>query len=164
MEPVTILTFEEAEHAQAVCQQLEQAGLHPVVDDESKRQKRWMVSEPHASYHILVDKKEHARAEQILDEWGQAHAEILREALHCPECGSSEIEYPQYNRKFKLEPAVVAMLAKVGLVEKRFYCRHCQFMWALSEKVDGPRDILGWPRKKTTHSEGEPTRTTSANS
>ena len=88
----------------------------------------------------------------------------VREALHCPECGSSEIEYPQYNRKFKLEPAVVAMLAKVGLVEKRFYCRHCQFMWPLSEKVEGPRDILGWPRKKTTHSEGEPTRTTSANS
>jgi hypothetical protein len=157
MEPVTILTFEEAEHAQAASQQLERAGLHPVVDDESKRQKRWLVSECHACYHVQVDKAEHPRAQQILDEWGEAHAAILREAIRCPECGSSEIEYPQYNRKFKLEPAVVAMLAKVGLVEKQFYCRHCQYMWKLSEKVDAPRDILGWPRKDTHGTKTEPT-------
>jgi len=157
MEPVTILTFEEAEHAQAVCQQLEQAGLHPVVDDESKRQKRWMVSEPHASYHVLVDKKEHARAEQILDEWGQAHAEILRAALHCPECGSSEIEYPQYNRKFKLEPAVIALLSRVGLFEKKFYCHHCHYMWGTSQKLEPHTDILGWPEKKRRAAETRPT-------
>ena len=151
MEPVTILTFEEAEHAQAAVKQLEEAGLHPVIDDESARQKRWLVGERHASYHVQVDKNEHTRAEQILDGWGEAHAAILRDAIHCPECGSSEIEYPQYNRKFKLEPAVVAMLAAVGLVEKQFYCKHCQYMWPLSEKVDVPRDILGWPRKEARH-------------
>jgi hypothetical protein len=160
MEPVTILTFDEAEHAHAACQQLAQAGLHPIVDDESKRQKRWMVTESHAGFHVQVDKNEQARAEQILDEWGQAHAAILREAIHCPECGSSEIQYPQYNRKFKLEPAVVAMLAKVGLFEKRFYCVHCQYMWPLSEKVDAPRDILGWPRTDGQSAETETTATT----
>lgn len=157
MEPVTILTFEEAEQAQAACKQLEHAGLHPIIEDDGKRQKRWLVGECHACYHVQVDKGEHALAQQILDAWGEAHAEILRDAMHCPECGSSEIEYPQYNRKFKLEPAVVAMLAKVGLVEKQFYCRHCQYMWPLSEKVDTPRDILGWPRKEERPAKAEPT-------
>jgi hypothetical protein len=161
MEPVTILTFDEAEHAQAALQQLEQAGLHPILDDESKRQKRWLVAEPHAGYHIKVDKAEHRRAEQVLDEWAEAHAALLREALHCRECGSSDIEYPQYNRQFKLEPAVLAMLAKVGLVEKRFYCRHCHYMWALQEKVDAERDILGWPRKEGRHTNPSPTETRS---
>lgn len=151
MEPVTLLTFDEAEHAQAALQQLEQAGLHPTLNDESKWQKRWLVEDCHACYHVQVDKSEHARAEQILDQWGEAHTAILREAMHCPSCGSSDIEYPQYNRKFKLEPAVVAMLAKVGLVEKRFYCKHCQYMWALSDKIDTPRDILGWPKKEAEH-------------
>ena len=159
MEPVTILTFDEAEHARAAAQQLEQAGLHPIIDDETKRQKRWLVSESHAGYHVQVDKSEHPRAGQILDQWAEIHAAVLREALHCPECGSSDLEYPQYNRQFKLEPAVLAMLAKVGLIEKRFYCRHCHYMWALCEKVDAERDILGWPRKEGSPAQPDPTET-----
>lgn len=150
MEPVTILTFDQKEHADAACRQLEAAGLHPVLDDESAKQKRWLVGECHACYHVQVDKSEHPRAQELLGSWGDAHVAILAEAVRCPECGSSEIEYPQYNRQFKLEPAVLAMLATVGLVEKKFYCLHCQYTWPLQEKVDGPRDILGWPKKKAS--------------
>jgi hypothetical protein len=151
MEPVTILTFNEPEQAQPVCQRLERAGLHPTIDDERKRQSRWLVSEHFAGIRVQVDKQEYDRAEQLLEEWAVSEPGILREAICCPECGSSEVEYPQYNRKFKLEPAVVALLGKAGLFEKKFYCCHCHFTWGICDKVEEPTDILGWPEKRRRH-------------
>jgi hypothetical protein len=153
MEPVTILTFNEPEQAQPVCQYLERAGLHPIIDDERKRQSRWLVSDHFAGIRVQVDKHEYERAEQLLDECAVSSPDILRGAIHCPECGSSEVEYPQYNRKFKLEPAVVALLARAGLFEKKFYCCHCHFTWGISDKVQEPTDILGWPEKRRRHRE-----------
>ena len=151
MEPVTILTFNEPEQAQAACKHLENAGLHPAIDDERGRQSRWLVSEHFAGIRVQVDKHEYERAEELLDQWVASNPDILRDAIHCPECGSSEIEYPQYNRKFKLEPAVIALLSRVGLFEKKFYCHHCHFTWGLTDKLEEATDILGWPEKRRQH-------------
>src|SRR5262245_33617310 len=103
MEAVTILTFNESEHAEVVCKRLEETGFHPIIHDERKRQKHWLVSECLACFRVQVDKNEYERAERLLDEWSTSQPELLREAVHCPECGSSEVEYPQFNRKFTLE-------------------------------------------------------------
>ena len=157
MEPVTILTFNELEQAQAACKRLEEAGFHPTINDERKRQKHWLVSECLACFRVQVDKHEYERAEQLLDEWASTRPELLRGSVHCPECGSSEVEYPQFNRKFTLEPAVYALLTKVGLFEKKFYCHHCHYMWGTSQKLEPHTDILGWPEKKRRASETRPT-------
>jgi transposase-like protein len=157
MEAVTILTFNESEHAEAICKQLEQAGLHPVINDERKRQKHWLVTECLACFRVQVDKRECEPAERLLDEWSTLHPEWLREAVHCPECGSSQVEYPQFNRKFTLEPAVYALLTKVGLFEKKFYCHHCHYMWPTIEKLDAHTDILGWPEKRARTAPTPPT-------
>jgi len=148
MEPVTILTFNEEDQARAACKRLEEAGLHPIVDDERKRLKHWLVSECLACFRVQVDKHEYEQAERLLDDWAASNPELLRGSVHCPECGSSEVEYPQFNRKFTLEPAVYALLTKVGLFEKKFYCHHCHYTWPTSQKVEPHTDILGWPEKR----------------
>jgi transposase-like protein len=157
MEPVTILTFNELEQAQAACKRLEEAGFHPNINDERQRQKHWLVSECLACFRVQVDKHEYGRADQLLDEWAASRPELLRGSVHCPECGSSEVEYPQFNRKFTLEPAVYALLTKVGLFEKKFYCHHCHYMWGTSQKLEPHTDILGWPEKKRRAAETRPT-------
>ena len=157
MEPVTILTFDEREQAEAACKRLEEAGFHPIVNDERKRQKHWLVSECLACCRVQVDKHEYARAEVLLEEWATLYPELLRGAVHCPECGSSEVEYPQFNRKFTLEPAVYALLTKVGLFEKKFYCHHCHYMWPTSQKLEPHTDILGWPEKAPPTAQTPPT-------
>lgn len=147
MEPVTILTFNEPEQAQPICRRLEQAGFHPDVYDERKRQKFWFTPNSLAGIRVRVDKHEYERAEKVLEQWETNEPDLLRDAIHCPECGSSEIDYPQFNRQFKLEPAVYAALSAIGLFEKKFYCHHCHHTWPTSQKLEAHTDVLGWPDK-----------------
>ncbi len=147
MEPVTILTFNEPEQAEPVCRRLEKAGLHPEVYDERPRQKFWFTSNRLAGIRVRVDKHEYEQAERVIEEWEDAEPDLLRDAVHCPECGSSEVDYPQFNRKFKLEPAVYAMLSAVGFFEKKFYCQHCHYTWPVAQRIEPRTDILGWPEE-----------------
>jgi len=71
---------------------------------------------------------------------------LLRDAIHCPECGSSRVEYPQFTRKFIL-PNFGALLCAIGLMEWKFYCQECQFTWPRKVNVPPNLDVLGWPKK-----------------
>ena len=68
----------------------------------------------------------------------------MKKAVHCPQCGSSRVEFPQVTRKF-LMPWAYAFLCAVGVCEKRFYCEDCHNTWPLHPKTQRPTDILGWP-------------------
>jgi hypothetical protein len=52
----------------------------------------------------------------------------LHDAVRCPDCGSSRIEYPQFTRKF-LTPNVIGLLSAMHLFEKEYYCEDCHFTW-----------------------------------
>jgi hypothetical protein len=72
---------------------------------------------------------------------------VLRDAIRCPECGSSRIEYPQFSRRFTWG-AIAAVFADLGFFEKKFFCKHCQYTWPTKVKVEPKRDLLGWPEER----------------
>lgn len=144
MEPVTVLTFNEPEQAEPIKQRLDQAGIHATIYDERKLQRFAFVCDPLAGIRLRVDRKDYERAQELVREWGKT--DELRDAIHCPECGSSRVEYPQFTRKFIL-PNLAAVLCAVGLVEREFYCQDCQYTWPTKVKVPPNLDLLGWPRK-----------------
>ena len=146
MDDVTVLTFNEPEQAEPLEKQLEKAGIPAPVFDERKLQKYWFIAEPLAGIRLRVDKQNYERAEKLLDEW-DAMDGALRDAVHCPQCGSSEVEYPQFTRKF-VTPTIYAILCAIGLFEKKFYCQHCHLTWPTKVLVEPKTDILGWPEKK----------------
>ena len=53
--------------------------------------------------------------------------------IRCPQCGSSNIEYPQMTRKF-LTPALVAVLCALKIIPKEFYCQDCHYTWSNEEE------------------------------
>ncbi|HEY0455114.1 MAG TPA: DUF2007 domain-containing protein [Verrucomicrobiae bacterium] len=146
MDPVNILTFNEPDEAAPVIQRLEQSGIKAEIQDQRNLQKYWFISEPLAGVRVRVDKKDYQRAKELVQEWDGKEA-CLDHAIHCPECGSSEIEYPQFTRKFVL-PTFYALLCKIGLFETEFYCQHCHYTWPTKIKLEGPKDVLGWPNKR----------------
>jgi len=84
--------------------------------------------------------------ENLLNEWDKASGD-LHEAIRCPECGASQIEYPQFSRRFTWG-GIAAIVAALGFFEKKFFCKHCQHTWPTKVKVEPKRDILGWPETR----------------
>ena len=85
MEPVTVLTFNEPEHAQPIKERLEAAGVVAAIYDERKLQKFWYISDPLGGIRLRVDRKDYERAQDLLREWHKTDG-MLREAIHCPDC------------------------------------------------------------------------------
>jgi hypothetical protein len=86
----------------------------------------WFVKKPLAAVRVKVDSRDYERARELVR---QCDSEgLLVDAVHCPECGSARVEYPQFTRKF-LIPNLVGLFANLGGAEKEFYCQDCQFTW-----------------------------------
>jgi hypothetical protein len=142
---VTVLTFDDPAEAQTLKQCLESAGVSARVLDERWQQRYRFLSEEVAGVHVQVERDSFERARQLLVEWEASEAG-LKKAVHCPQCGSSRVEFPQATRKF-LTPTLLSLLFALRLCEKRFYCEDCHYTWPLRTKPDEPTDILGWPIK-----------------
>src|SRR5207247_6872307 len=145
MKMVTEATFNEPEDAEPLKQRLEAAGIHAEIKDERKLQKYWFMSDPLAGVHLRVDREQFEMAGQLLRQWDASEG-VLKHAIHCPACGSSRVEFPQFTRKF-VSPGLYAVLCALGLFERRFYCEDCHFTCPLSQKLEPPTDLLGWPMK-----------------
>jgi hypothetical protein len=140
---LSVATFNEIEPAQELCRELEKAGVRTRIHDESKLEKFWFLSKPMAAIHVEVDAEDFVKAEQLLRDWGDS-IKPLKQAIHCPECGSSRIEFPQITRKFAM-PMVETFFMALHLIPREFYCQNCQYTWPIAQKVRPRMDNLNWP-------------------
>ena len=147
----TLVTFNERDKAESVKSRLVKEGIHAEVYDESKLQKFWFFSEPLAGEKVRVEEKDFDRARHLL-EGMDATEHVLKDAVKCPECSSSNVEYPQFTRKF-ITPTLVEIFCTTGLMEKRSYCQDCHLTWTKEPESPPAKwggeelDILGWRRK-----------------
>src|SRR5687767_9212807 len=110
----TIATFNETDKADHVIDRLKQEGVASELVDESTMQKMWFISKPLADKKIKVEEKDFERAKEILAGL-DATEDILHDAIRCPQCKSSRIEYPQFTRKF-LTPSLVEIFCVLPFV------------------------------------------------
>lgn len=143
MNMVTVMTFNERPDADAIQHRLTEAGVPSQVIDERRQQRYRFWAEEIAGIHIQVSRGDFERARNLFQQWRQS-GQPDDKAVHCPQCNSSRVEFPQVTRKF-LMPMTYAFLCAIGVCEKRFYCEDCHFTWPLRAKVDPPTDLLGWP-------------------
>ena len=147
MSKTTVASFNEKEKAVLLKERLEQEGIRAEVYDESNWQKFWFMSKPLAGKKIRVEERDFDRAREVLKELdASAHEHAMDEAVKCPECGSSRIEYPQFTRKF-ITPTLVEIFCTTKLLDKEFYCEDCHYTWPKEVKAEIERDILGWPKE-----------------
>jgi transposase-like protein len=142
---ITLATFNEAHPAEALKDRLIGAGLHADMTDDSGTQAIFFMSrEPHAHMKVHVRKEEYEKAKQLLQEWEKEG--VMSEAVRCPQCGSSRIEYPQFSRR-TAGSMFFALLSAAHLIPREYYCEDCQFTWPDKVTPDVERDALNWPRK-----------------
>lgn len=146
MRTVTLATFNDRDHALPLLNRLQKEGFHAEVQDESKWQ-RHRLAEKLASVKVSVEETEYEAAKSKLSEWNPTE-HFLDQAVCCPECHGSNVDFPQVTRKFIL-PSIHALFYRLGFEEKEFYCNTCQHTWPLRAKVESERDALNWPVKNT---------------
>ena len=136
MNMVTVATFNEPSKAKPLQQKLEKAGVCAEICDESRYEWFWFVTRPVAGIRLKVHKKEFENARRLLREW-DATDHVLQDAVRCPQCGSSRIEYPQFTRKFLL-PNLVGLASVIGIIDKEFFCQECDYTWPKDAKPPWP--------------------------
>ena len=130
---VTIATFNEPAKAKELKRRLQEAGVAADIHNERYLQGVAFMSRPQANAKIMVDDKDFERAQGLMIEWETSDPEISAAMIRCPQCGSSNIEYPQMTRKF-MTPAVVILLCALRIIPKEFYCQDCHFTWSNEEQ------------------------------
>src|SRR5687768_11682441 len=144
---MTLVSFNELAPAEALAARLRAANFHAEVRDDSGEQK-WKLFNLHPRAHmqVVVPEEQHERASAQIQEWDRTDA-ALAQAVICPECRSTRIEFPQFSRRTVLG-ALPAVAAAAGIIEQNFYCEACHFTWPADPPKPGPElDILGWPKK-----------------
>jgi hypothetical protein len=143
---LTVATFNDLAPAQRLAARLREAGLRAEIHDESDEQK-WKLFNltPRAHLRVRVPSGEEERAIAQLGAWRDDPD--LAAAVHCPECGSSRTEFPQFSRR-TIVGALPAALAAAGVIEQNYYCEACHFTWpAVPPGPEPELDRLNWPKR-----------------
>jgi transposase-like protein len=130
---VTIATFNEPAKAKELKRRFQQAAVRVDVHNERYLQGVAFMSRPQANAKVMVDDKDFERAQGLMIAWEASDPDIAAAMIRCPQCGSSNVEYPQMTRKF-MTPALVGLLCALRIIPKEFYCQDCHFTWSNEEE------------------------------
>ena len=139
---VPVVTFKDCATAEPIQKRLVRAGITAEIDDELF-EKLWFVSKEDADVRIDVPADQVERAQQLLLEWDATEG-ILRNAIRCPECRSLKVHYPQFAHQSLIPNLAMGFLAKLGLIEKEYYCENCHYTWP----KEGTRRSILYPERE----------------
>jgi len=152
-ELMTVATFSEAAPADTLRQRLEAARIPAQLFDEGMTQRIWwLVPRPKAHMRVRVEKERFEEAEALVRRWNEEDG-ALKDAVVCPECGASRVEYPQYSRR-TLMTFFFGIANLFGYLPRLYFCPVCQYTWSPEPPKPEPElDVLNWavkrPRKAT---------------
>jgi hypothetical protein len=130
---VIIATFNEPAKAKSLKQRFQQAGVRTDIHNEGHLQQVAFMSRPQANVKLMVDDDEFERAQSLMMEWEKTEPDIAAAIIRCPQCNSSNVEYPQMTRK-AITPGMVSLLWALRILPKEFYCQDCHFTWSNEEE------------------------------
>jgi hypothetical protein len=142
MEKIAIALFPDREKAEQLSQRLTEAGLKPEIHKhELLLEKLWHVHKSHP-VRVEVPSNQFELAEELVCHWDAQGG--LADAIHCPECGSLRVQYPQFAHKAVIPNILVGVLATFG-AEKDFYCEDCHYTWPKEGSKISPSRPHGAP-------------------
>ena len=122
-----VVTFNSRPPAESLRQRLIENGIDAKINTAPKLEVLWFISRNRFGFRIEVPGEQLERALKLLRVWDAADA-ALRDAIHCPECHSLRVIYPQYTRRSFIPNLVVGTLAALGH-DQEYYCEDCHYTW-----------------------------------
>ena len=127
--------FEDLNAGETVKTLLANAGIQARAYDDKFFRRFLFLRPPLVTFRLQVHRNDLARAQAFLK---TVSPDPFRQAIHCPECGSLRISYPQMTRKFILPTVVLHASILLRANDHQCYCEDCHSMWSLSEKASDP--------------------------
>jgi len=124
---MSIATFNGRTQAEAICQRLTAAGLHPQIHDALHLEKLWFVNKPDCFVRVDVPADEFERGEQLLIDLHDKGVNC--DAIQCPACHSFRVQFPQFAKRSMITNLFLGLAAAFRLIEKSFYCEDCHLTW-----------------------------------
>jgi hypothetical protein len=140
MNRVRIALFKDRAAAKPIHERLLQAGIAAEIHDEIWLARLWFVSKHSAGIRVEVPAWLSKKAVHLVLTWDAAEG-ALRAAMHCPECNSLRVDYPQFTRKSLFTNVALGLVAALGLVDKEYYCEDCHHTWPMPRAT--PRGARG---------------------
>jgi len=125
---IDLAVFEDAKAANGVEKFLQGRGFEARTHDDRLFRYFLFLRPPRVTYHVQVRHDDLKSAEYLLLNSAPA---LLAPALHCPECNSLRVAYPQMTRKFFLPTVLLHAGILLRLIDHECYCEHCHFIWYL---------------------------------
>jgi hypothetical protein len=127
MQSTMFAAFEKKQDAENLLHYLESCGVQSAVADLTVAQPENAIPAEFAKYQVMVAAGEEKSALEAAHRTEDG-VRLIAPAVHCPECGSLDIIYPNYPRNF-LIPFFLRLLAKSHLVDGKYCCLACQYEW-----------------------------------
>jgi len=127
---VTIAIFEEEEAGKSFEAWLKEQRIDARTYFDKALQRFLFLCPPRATYRVQVRDKIHKMTQELLT---HESPPPLQKALHCPECGSIRVNYPQMTRKFLLPTLFLHLGIIFRIIKHQAYCEACHYMWSLPE-------------------------------
>ncbi|HEU5396748.1 MAG TPA: hypothetical protein VFV81_06250 [Verrucomicrobiae bacterium] len=135
---VTMAVFEDLDTARTLENFLRGHGLESRTFNDKLLQLFLFLCPPRVTFRVQARQHEFQRATGLMDTDRNAGT-ILRRAIHCPECGSLRISYPQMTRKFLLPTLLLHLGIIFRVIEHEAYCEFCHHTWNLPKlKAQSP--------------------------
>jgi hypothetical protein len=134
-----VAVFEDFNTGRTVETSLNTQGLQARLYDDQLVRRLLFLRPPRATFRLQVHADDFYRAHEILQ---------AGPALHCPDCSSVQISYPQMTRKFILPTILLHAGILLRLIDHQCYCEKCHCLWRLPGEADHLAPKVGqdpWP-------------------
>lgn len=134
---MSVAMFEEADAAQTLVALFKDKRIEARIYNDKLLQLFLFLCPPRGTFRVQV---RHGFFKYVMDmlETEPGASAILQKAVHCPDCGSLRVEYPQMTRKFFLPTVLLHLGIIFRVIEHECYCANCHCLWHLPSKPAAP--------------------------
>jgi len=125
---ITVALYDDSEAGRTLEAYLKSHGIEARVFNDKLLQLVLFLCPPHATFRVQVHNQEYKKTVDVLN---TEPPEVLMKAIHCPECDSLRISYPQMTRKFLLPTLFLHLGIIFRLIKHQAYCETCHNVWTL---------------------------------
>jgi hypothetical protein len=131
---VKIAVFEESNDAQALEAIFKNKRIEARTYNDRMLRLFLFLCPPRVTFRVQV---RHGFLKYAMDflETEPGVSAILQKAVHCPDCGSLRVEYPQMTRKFFLPTLLLHLGIIFRVIEHECYCENCHCIWNLPKNL-----------------------------
>ena len=124
-----VAVFENFTDGQLLTQQLKDQGLEARAYDDKAFRYFLFLCPPQITHRVQVHRDDETAATGFM---ATKNPPVLSRAIHCPECASLHINYPQMTRRFILPTVLLHLGIIFRIIHHEAYCEGCHYTWELA--------------------------------